>query len=173
MKKNSITIRSSAAEYLTFIAATGTDKETIEVRYEHENIWLTKKIYNDNELKEESTIRKFRIVQKEGNREVSRDIVHYNLQMIIAIGFKVDNERAVQFRKWVNEIVKEYTIKGFAMDDERLKNGGSILTEKYFDELLERIREIRLSERRFYQKITDIYATSIDYDKSSRTYGTY
>ena len=127
-----------------------------------------KKIYNDNELKEESTIRKFRIVQKEGNREVSRDVVHYNLQMIIAIGFKVDNERAVQFRKWVNEIVKEYTIKGFAMDDERLKNGGSILTEKYFDELLERIREIRLSERRFYQKITDIYATSIDYDKNSK-----
>ena len=188
MKKNSITIRSSAAEYLTFIAATGTDKETIEVRYEHENIWLTqkmlstlynveintinyhvKKIYNDNELKEESTIRKFRIVQKEGNREVSRDVVHYNLQMIIAIGFKVDNERAVQFRKWVNEIVKEYTIKGFAMDDERLKNGGSILTEKYFDELLERIREIRLSERRFYQKITDIYATSIDYDRNSKT----
>lgn len=188
MKKNSITIRTSAAEYLTFIAATGTDKETIEVRYEHENIWLTqkmlsnlynveintinyhiKKIYNDNELKEESTIRKFRIVQKEGNREVSRNVVHYNLQMIIAIGFKVDNERAVQFRKWVNEIVKEYTIKGFAMDDERLKNGGSILTEKYFNELLERIREIRLSERRFYQKITDIYATSIDYDKTSKT----
>ncbi len=188
MKKNSITIRSSAAEYLTFIAATGTDKETIEVRYENENIWLTqkmlstlynveintinyhiKKIYNDNELKEESTIRKFRIVQKEGNREVSRDVVHYNLQMIIAIGFKVDNERAVQFRKWVNGITKEYTIKGFAMDDERLKNGGSILTEKYFDELLERIREIRLSERRFYQKITDIYATSIDYDKTAKT----
>lgn len=90
-----------------------------------------KKIYNDNKLKEESTIRKFRIVQKKGNREVSRDVVHYNLQMIIAIGFKVDNERAVQFWKWVNEIVKEYTIKGFAMDDERLKNGGSILTEKY------------------------------------------
>ena len=89
--------------------------------------------------------------------------------MIIAIGFKVDNERAVQFRKWVNEIVKEYTIKGFAMDDERLKKGGSILTEKYFDELLERIREIRLSERRFYQKITDIYATSIDYDRNSKT----
>lgn len=187
MKKNSITIRSSAAEYLTFIAATGTDKETIEVRYENENIWLTqkmlstlynveintinyhiKKIYNDNELKEESTIRKFRIVQKEGNREVSRNVVHYNLPMIIAIGFKVDNERAVQFRKWVNEIVKEYTIKGFAIDDERLKNGGSILTEKYFDELLERIREIRLSERIFYQKITDIYATSIDYDKTSK-----
>ena len=127
MKKNEVTIRSSAAEYLTFIATTGDDKESIEVRYEDENIWLTqkmlsvlykvetntinyhiKKIYSDNELNEDSTIRKFRIVQKEGNREVSRDVVHYNLQMIIALGFKVDNERAVQFRKWVNEIVKEY-----------------------------------------------------------------
>jgi len=186
-KKNEITIRSSAAEYLTFIAATGDDKEAIEVRYEDENIWLTqkmlstlynveintinyhiKKIYSDNELTEDSTIRKFRIVQKEGNRKVARDVVHYNLQMIIALGFKVDNERAIQFRKWANEIVKEYTIKGFAMDDERLKSSGSILTEKYFDELLERIREIRLSERRFYQKVTDIYATSIDYDRNSK-----
>ena len=185
--KTSNSIRSSAAEYLTYIASKGDDKESIEVRYEDENIWLTqkmlatlynveintinyhiKKIYSDNELNEKSTIRKFRIVQKEGNREVSRDVVHYNLQMIIALGFKVDNERAVQFRKWVNEIVKEYTIKGYAMDDERLKNSGSIITAKYFDELLERIREIRLSERRFYQKITDIYATSIDYDKNSK-----
>ena len=188
MKKNNISIRSSAAEYLTFIAATGDDKESIEVRYEDENIWLTqkmlstlykvsiadinqhiKKIYSDNELTEEATIKKYLIVQKEGNREVSRNVVHYNLQMIIALGFKVDNDRAVQFRKWANEIVKEYTIKGFAMDDERLKNSGSILTEKYFDELLERIREIRLSERRFYQKVTDIYATSIDYDRNSKT----
>jgi len=188
MKKNHATIKSSAAEYLTFIAATGDDKESIEVRYEDENIWLTqkmlstlykvetntinyhiKKIYSDNELSEDSTIRKFRIVQKEGTREVSRDVVHYNLQMIIALGFKVDNERAVQFRKWVNGIVKEYTIKGYALDDERLKNSGSILTEKYFDELLERIREIRLSERRFYQKVADIYATSIDYDRNSKT----
>lgn len=188
MKKKDITIRSSAAEYLTFIAATGDDREAIEVRYEDENIWLTqkmlstlynveintinyhiKKIYSDNELTEDSTIRKFRTVQKEGNRGVSRDIVHYNLQMIIALGFKVDNERAVQFRKWANTIVKEYTIKGFSMDDERLKNSGSILTEKYFDELLERIREIRLSERRFYQKVTDIYATSIDYDRNAKT----
>ena len=128
-----------------------------------------KKIYSDNELTVDSTIRNFRIVQKEGNREVARDVVHYNLQMIIALGFKVDNERAVQFRKWANEIVREYTIKGFALDDERLKNSGSILTEKYFDELLERIREIRLSERRFYQKVTDIYATSIDYDRNSKT----
>ncbi len=188
MKKKEITIRSSAAEYLTFVAATGDDKEAIEVRYEDENIWLTqkmlatlynveintinyhiKKIYSYSELTEESTIRKFRIVQKEGNRNISREVGHYNLQMIIALGFKIDNERAVQFRKWANGIVKEYTIKGFSMDDERLKNSGSILTEEYFDELLERIREIRLSERRFYQKVTDIYATSIDYDRNSKT----
>lgn len=125
-------------------------------------------IYKDNELEKDSTIRNFRIVQKEGNREVSRNIAHYNLKMIIAIGFKVDNERAVQFRKWANQIVKDYTIKGWVMDDERLKNGGSILTEKYFEEQLERIREIRMSERKFYQKITDIYATSIDYDKTAK-----
>jgi len=92
---------------------------------------------------------------------------HYGIQMILAVGFKVNSERAVQFRKWANRIVKDYTIKGWVMDDERLKNGGSILTEKYFDQLLERIREIRISERRFYQKITDIYATSVDYDKTA------
>ena len=181
-------LRSSAAEYITYVAAIGDNPESIEVRYEDENIWLTQKmlaavygvnlatinehiknIYKDNELEENSTIRKFRIVQKEGNREVSREIAHYNLQMIIAIGFKVDNERAVQFRKWANQIVKDYTIKGWVMDDERLKNGGSILTEKYFEEQLERIREIRMSERKFYQKITDIYATSIDYDKTAKS----
>lgn len=180
-------IRSSAAEYLTYIAAVGDDSNSIEVRYEDENIWLTQKmlaivygvnlatinehiknIYKDNELEENRTIRKFRIVQKEGNREVSREVGHYNLQMIIAVGFKVNNERAVQFRKWANQIVKDYTIKGWVMDDERLKNGGSILTEKYFEEQLERIREIRMSERKFYQKITDIYATSIDYDKTAK-----
>ena len=187
-KKNEITIRSSAAEYLTYVAATGDNPEAIEVRYEDENIWLTQKmlatvygvnlatinehiknIYTDNELEENRTIRKFRIVQKEGTREVSRDVNHYNLQMIIAVGFKVNNERAVQFRKWANLIVKDYTIKGWVMDDERLKNGGSILTEKYFEEQLERIREIRMSERKFYQKITDIYATSIDYDKTAKS----
>jgi len=126
-----------------------------------------KKIYEDNELAEESTIRNFWIVQKEGSREVSREVAHYNLQMIIAIGFKVDNERAVQFRKWANQIVKDFTIKGWVMDDDRLKNDGSVLTEKYFEEQLERIREIRMSERKFYQKITDIYVTSIDYDKTA------
>lgn len=190
MKKNKedSLIRSSTAEYLTYIAATGDNPKAIEVRYEDENIWLTqkmlatvysvelntinyhiKKIYEDKELIEDSTIRNFRIVQKEGNREVSRNIAHYNLQMIIAIGFKVDNEKAIQFRKWANQIVKDYTIKGWVMDDERLKNGGSILTEKYFEEQLERIREIRMSERKFYQKITDIYATSIDYDKTAKS----
>ena len=186
MKKKEITIRSSAAEYLTYIAATG--EQGIELRYEDENIWLTqkmlatlynvdvrtinehiKKIYDDHELIEDSTIREFRIVQQEGTRKVTRNIKHYNLQMIIAIGFKVDNQRAVNFRKWVNGIVKEYTIQGWVLDDERLKNGGSVLTKEYFDKLLERIHEIRLSERRFYQKITDIYATAIDYDKNSKT----
>ena len=186
--KKEVTIRSSCAEYLTYVSLVGDDADSIELRYEDENIWLTqkmmaelygvevntvnehiKKIYEDKELMEDSTIRKFRIVQNEGNRQVSRDINHYNLQMIIAVGFKVNNERAIQFRKWANTIVKEYTIKGFVLDDERLKNGGTILTKEYFDVLLERIREIRLSERKFYQKITDIYATSIDYDKDSKT----
>ena len=120
-------------------------------------------------MEQETTIRKFRIVQTEGLRQVSREVVHYNLQMIIAVGFKVNNERAVQFRKWANGIVKDYTIKGWVMDDERLKNGGSVLTTEYFDRLLEQIREIRLSERRFYQKITDIYATSLDYDRTAQT----
>ena len=120
-------------------------------------------------LEEDATIRNFRIVQIEGSRQVTRDIKHYNLQMIIAVGFKVNNERAVQFRKWANSIVKDYTIKGWAMDDERLKNGGSVLTVEYFDRLLEQIREIRLSERRFYQKITDIYATALDYDRTAKT----
>lgn len=180
-------IRSSAAEYLTFVAATGDSTESMEMRYEDENIWLTQKmmsalydvdvrtinehiqkIYEDGELTEEATIRNFRIVQTEGSRQVTRDTKHYNLQMIIAVGFKVNNERAVQFRKWANNIVKDYTIKGWVMDDERLKRG-TYLTEKYFDEQLERIREIRASERKFYQKITDLYATAIDYDKNSAT----
>ena len=182
-EKNDIVIRSSAAEYLTFIAATGDDPQSFEMRYEDENIWLTqkmlaalysveiptinehiKKIFSDHELEEGATIRKFLIVQTEGSRQVNREVKHYNLQLIIAIGFKVNNERAVQFRKWANQIVKDFTIKGFAMDDERLKNGGSIITKQYFEEQLQRIREIRLSERKFYQKITDIYTTAIDYD---------
>ena len=186
-KKDEITIRSSAAEYLTYVASVGDQQDSIEMRYEDENIWLTqkmmatlydvdvrtinehiKKIYSDSELEEDSTVRNFRIVQTEGSRQVTRDTKHYNLQMIIAVGFKVNSERAVQFRKWVNQIAKDYTIKGWVMDDERLKRG-TYLTEKYFDEQLERIREIRASERKFYQKITDLYATDIDYDKNSAT----
>ena len=187
-KKDEVTIRSSAAEYLTYVASVGDQQGSIEMRYEDENIWLTqkmmatlydvdvrtinehiKKIYSDTELEEDATIRNFRIVQTEGSRQVTRDTKHYNLQMIIAVGFKVNNERAVQFRKWANSIVKDYTIKGWAMDGERLKNGGSVLTVEYFDRLLEQIREIRLSERRFYQKITDIYATALDYDRTAKT----
>ena len=181
-------IRSSAAEYLTLVAATGDNTESMEMRYEDENIWLTQKmmaalydvdvrtinehiqnIYADAELTEETTIRNFRIVQTEGSRQVNRQIKHYNLQMIIAVGFKVNNDRAVQFRKWANGIVKDYTIQGWAMDSDRLKNGDSVLTQEYFDHLLEQIREIRMSERKFYQKITDIYATALDYDKSARS----
>lgn len=182
-QKKEVTIRSSAAEYLTFVAANGDDKNSVEIRYEDENIWITqkmlavlydvdvrtinyhiKKIFDDSELEEGSVIRIFRITAADGK---SYDTKHYNLQMIIAVGFKVNSERAVQFRKWINQIAKDYTIKGWVMDEERLKNGGSILTEDYFEEQLERIREIRASERKFYQKVTDIYATSIDYDRDA------
>ena len=182
-QKKEVTIRSSAAEYLTFVAANGDDKNSVEVRYEDENIWITqkmlavlydvdvrtinyhiKKIFDDSELEEASVIRNFRITAADGK---SYDTKHYNLQMIIAVGFKVNSERAVQFRKWINQIAKDYTIKGWVMDEERLKNGGSILTEDYFEEQLERIREIRASERKFYKKVTDIYATSIDYDRNA------
>lgn len=185
MSKSEITIRSSAAEYLTFVAATGEDSSRVEVRYEDENIWITqkmmaalyevdvrtvnyhiKKIFEDSELTEDSVIRKFWITAADGKEYNTK---HYNLQMIIAVGFKVNSVRAVQFRKWVNRIAKDYTIKGWAIDSERLKNGVSVLTKEYFEQLLSEIREIRMSERKFYQKITDIYATSIDYDKSSKT----
>ena len=184
-KKDEITIRSSAAEYLTYVASVGDQQDSIEMRYEDENIWLTqkmmatlydvdvrtinyhvKKIFSDSELQEDSVIRKFRITAADGK---SYSTNHYSLEMIIAVGFKVNSERAVQFRKWVNQIAKDYTIKGWVMDDERLKNGGSVLTVEYFDLLLEQIREIRLSERRFYQKITDIYATALDYDRTAKT----
>lgn len=182
-KHTEIKVRSSAAEYLTFVSTVGDQPSSVELRYEDENIWLTqrlmaelygvelstinehiKKIYADRELSEEATIRNFRIVQTEGSRQVTRDVKHYSLQMIIAVGFKVNDERAVQFRKWANAIVKDFTIQGWVMDEERLKNGGTILTKDYFEKQLEKVREIRLSERRFYQKITDIYATSVDYD---------
>lgn len=178
-------VRSSAAEYLTYIAATGEDKDSIEMRYEEENIWLTqkmmaalygvsvaainqhiKKIFADRELEAEAVVKKYLITAADGK---SYNTKHYNLQMIIAVGFKVNNEQAVQFRKWANLIVKEYTIKGWVMDEERLKNGGTVLTEKYFEKQLEKIREIRMSERKFYQKITDIYATALDYDPSAQS----
>lgn len=178
MKNEKSLIRSSSAEYLTYIAATG--ESGVEAIYADENIWLTqrmmgvlynvethtvnyhlKKIFSDNELEESSVIRNFRITANDGK---SYNTKHYNLSAIIAVGYKVNSERAVLFRKWSTQIVQEFTIKGFSMDDERLKNDGSILGKKYFEEQLERIREIRLSERKFYQKITDIYSTAIDYD---------
>lgn len=185
MKKKSKVdiVRSSAAEYLTFITSTG--ESDVNAVYFEENVWLTqkmmgvlynvgvntinyhlKKIFSDGEVDEEAVIRKFRITASDGK---TYDTNHYNLSAIIAVGNKVDSPRAVQFRKWANGIIESYTIKGFAMDDERLKNFGTILTKDYFEEQLERIREIRISERRFYQKITDIYATSIDYDAKSQT----
>jgi hypothetical protein len=180
--KNRQLIRSSAAEYLTFIAANG--KGGVEAVYADENIWLTqkmmgvlydvdvrtinyhlKKIFNDSELEENSVIRKFRITAVDGKNYNTK---HYNLAAIIAVGYKVNSERAIQFRKWATTIIQEFTIKGYTMDDERLKNDGSVLGKKYFEEQLQRIREIRLSERKFYQKITDIYATSIDYDVTAQ-----
>lgn len=186
-KINPVSIRSSAAEYLTYISAVGGSEQSVEMRYEDENVWLTQKmmaelygvdvrtinehiskILSDGELPEDPTIRNFRIVQTEGSRQVSRDVLHYNLQMIFAVGFKVNNERAVQFRKWAGQVVKDYTIQGWVMDKDRLKNFGTILTEDYFERQLEVIREIRVSERRFYQKVTDIYSTALDYDSSAK-----
>jgi hypothetical protein len=177
-KKQVPSIRSSAAEYLTFVAASG--EGGIEAVYADEDVWLSqkmmgtlydvethtinyhlKKVFSDSELEENSVIRNFRITAQDGK---TYNTQHYNLSAIIAVGYKVNSERAVQFRKWATGVIKEYTIKAYVMDDERIKNDGSILGNKYFEEQLERIREIRLSERRFYQKITDIYATAIDYD---------
>ena len=177
------TIRSSAAEYLTFVAAVGNAESSVEMRYEDENIWLTqkmmatlydvsvpainqhlKRIFSDNELEEDSVIKQYLITARDGKNYNTK---HYNLQAIIAVGFKIENERAVQFRKWANKIVKDYTIQGWTMDEERLKKGGTILNDEFFERQLEKIREIRLSERKFYQKITDIYATSLDYDSSA------
>lgn len=175
-------VRSSAAEYLTFIAASG--QGGVEAVYADENVWITqkmmallydvdvrtinyhlKKVFSDSELEADSVIRNFRITAADGK---SYNTKHYNLAAIIAVGYKVNSERAVQFRKWATTVIESFTIKGFAMDDERLKNDGSVLTKQYFEEQLQRIREIRLSERKFYQKITDIYATSIDYDVTAQ-----
>ena len=183
-KKPKDMLRASVAEYLTFVTATG--ESNIQSLYADENVWLSQKmmgllygvdvrtinyhlqkIFSDNELAENSVIQDFRITADDGKTYNTK---HYNLSAIIAVGYKVNSERAVQFRKWATQIIEEFTIKGFAMDDERLKNDGTLLGKKYFEEQLQRIRDIRLSERKFYQKITDIYATSIDYDpKSSAT----
>ena len=176
-------VRSSAAEYLTFVAASG--QGGVEAVYAGENVWLTqkmmgllfdvethtvnyhlKKVFDDRELEAGSVIRNLRITAADSK---TYDTQHYNISAIIAVGYKVNSERAVQFRKWATGIIETFTIKGFAMDDERLKNDGSILGKKYFEEQLQRIREIRLSGRKFYQKITDIYATSIDYDVTARS----
>ena len=184
MKENNTNIiRSSSVEYLTFIAATGVGG--VNAIYDDENIWLSQKmmaelyqvnvrtindhlqkIFNDSEIEKDSVVRNFRITANDGK---NYNTLHYNLSAIIAVGYKVNSERAVQFRKWATQIVQEFTIKGFAMDDERLKNDGTILGKKYFEEQLQRIREIRLSERKFYQKITDIYATAIDYDLNAES----
>jgi hypothetical protein len=183
-KKNLPNIRSSAAEYLTFVASAGDSADSFEMRYQDENIWLTqkmmaalydvsvqnigqhiRKILDDGELSSDSVIKKYFITATDGK---DYETNHYNLQMIIAVGFKVNNDRAVRFRKWAGQIVKDYTIQGWTMDVERLKKG-HIFTDEYFERQLQRIREIRLSERKFYQKVTDIYATAFDYDKDAKT----
>ncbi|MBK7956040.1 MAG: virulence RhuM family protein [Candidatus Accumulibacter sp.] len=175
-------VRSSAAEYLTFVAAGGDSEASVEMRYEDEDIWLTqkmmaalydvsipainqhlKRIFSDNELEEPSVVKQYLTTAADGKGYQTK---HYSLQAIIAVGFKIENERAVQFRKWANQIVKDYTIQGWTMDAERLKHGGT-LTDEFFERQLEKVREIRLSERKFYQKITDIYATALDYDPSA------
>jgi len=174
-------IQSSTAQYLTFVSASGNDPSSIEVRYEDENIWMTqkmmaelygvsvpainqhiKKLTEDNEIND-SAIKQYLITASDGK---NYNAAHYNLQAIISIGFKIENERAVQFRKWARQIVKDYTIQGWTMDSERLKKA-SQFDKAFFDRQLQKIREIRLSERVFYQKITDIYATSVDYDPSA------
>ena len=177
--------KSSAAQFITYIASVGAVDERYEIRYEDENVWMSqkmlaavygieinsinyhiKKIFSDAELDENSVIRKIRITGPDGKNYL---VNHYNLQVIIALGFKIDNERAVQFRKWANQIVSQYTIRGYVLDKPRMKDGSPI-SSQYFERLLEDIREIRLSERKFYQKVTDIYATAIDYDsKALRT----
>ena len=159
--------------------------DNIEVTIKDDSVWLNqeqlvklynssksdisehiKHIFEENELDENVVVRKFRTTANDGK---NYNVNYYNLDMIVAIGFRVRSNIGTNFRKWANGIVKEYTIQGWVLDDERLKNGGSVLTKEYFDKLLERIREIRLSERKFYQKVTDIYATAIDYDKNCKT----
>ncbi len=184
-KDKKLQIRNSTAEFLVFTNQNKTS--TIEVRYEDESIWLSQKlmaelfnvevntinyhlkeIYKSSEIQEDGTIRKFRIVQQEGKRQVNRDIDFYNLDAIISVGYRVNSIRATQFRQWATQVLREYAIKGYVLDKKRMENG-AFLDEDYFEHLLEEIREIRLSERRFYQKITDIYTTSIDYNNDAPT----
>ena len=176
-------IRSSTEEFITFKLQE--KDEGIKVRYENETLWMTQKamaelfaveqpaiakhlinIYNEKELDKDSTYSKMELVQKEGNRSVKRNIEFYNLDAIISVGYRVNSLRATQFRRWATNILKIFTIQGYVLDKERMKNG-SFIDKDYFEKLLEEIREIRLSERRFYQKVTDIYATSMDYDPKS------
>ena len=180
-----LAIRNSTAEFLIFTVQSG--EESIEVKYADENVWLTQKmmaklfevtiptinehlknIFDSSELITDATIRNFRIVQTEGTRNVERDLEFYNLDAIISVGYRVNSRRATQFRIWATKVLKQFAIKGYVLDKKRLENG-SFLNKNYFDELLAEIREIRLSERNFYQKITDIYATSLDYDKNAKT----
>lgn len=182
--KDKSIVKSSAIEYLTYVASVGEAPERYEIRYEDENIWLSqkmmaelygvdvrtinyhiKKIFSDGELDEFSVIRKYWITASDGKKY---NTLHYNLQTIIAVGFKIENDRAIQFRKWASQVLKDYTIQGWTMDVERIKKG-HMFTDLYFERQLELIREIRLSERMFYQKVTDIYATAFDYDKTSKT----
>ena len=184
-ERKDLLIRNSTAEFLTFELQSKQD--SIEVRYEDETIWLTQKmmatlfdvesntityhlqeIYKSGELEREATTRKFRVVQTEGARQVSREVDHYNLDAVISVGYRVNSIRATQFRRWATQVLKQFAIRGYVIDKKRMENG-TALGEDYFERLLEEIREIRLSERRFYQKITDIYATSIDYDAKAPT----
>ena len=178
-------IRSSSAEFLIFERQT--HDKGIKVRFEDDDLWLTQKaigelfnttrnnitmhindIYDSYELEQNSTSKKFLLVQNEGNRKVKRNIQYYNLDMVISVGYKVNSDRAIQFRRWATHILKEFSKKGYIIDKRRMANG-TFFDEDYYDYLLAEIREIRLSERRFYQKVTDIYATSVDYDKKSPT----
>ena len=178
-------IRNSTAEFLIFTGQAG--EQSIEARYEDETVWLSQKlmaelfavsvptvnehlknVYETDELTRESTIRNFRIVQQEGGRNVSRQVDFYNLDAIISVGYRVNSVRATQFRQWATQVLREFAIKGYVLDKKRMENG-MFLGEDYFERLLEEIREIRLSERKLYQKITDIYATSVDYNKNAPT----
>ncbi len=182
-------IRNSTAEFLVFTQQAG--EAGIEVRVQDETVWLTQKllaalfdvdvrtvnehlgnIYQSGELRREATIRNFRIVRREGQREVSRDVGHYNLDAIIAVGFRVNSTRATQFRQWAIAVLRDFAIRGYVLDNERLKNG-AFLSKEYYENLLAEIREIRASERRFYQKITDIYATAMDYRVEAETTQTF